>query len=242
MEKPKAVLLLTRPDVGNARFRAQLSRELRSHLLIIEHPLITITPLVTSLDLSGTDRVIFTSQTAVQAASNLTDQRVPSFCVGRQTTKAACQAGWRAKMLGLDSAALVEALLTRPLVDHILHLRGAHTRGNIVSKLVSAGYHCDEVAIYDQVLQPISQDVLDLLTSETPVIVPLFSPRAAQYFAENTPQARNLTLIALSDAVAAPLQSLHYEALHVSKIPEAVAMVDILTNIVAQSPGSQALG
>lgn len=242
MDKPKAVLLLTRPEGGNTRFQALLSQDVQSQLCSIEHPLITITPLVTSLDLGGADRVIFTSGSAVKIASSLTDQRIPSYCVGRQTTKAACQAGWHAKMLGLDSREFIETIETHSPTENMLHLRGAHTRGNIVKKLISSGHNCGEIAIYDQVLQPVSDEVSDLLASAMPVIVPLFSPRAARHFAKNARQTRNLILIALSDAVASPLESLHYEGLHISKTPEAAAMADIVMNIVAQASWPHAMG
>lgn len=232
-----AGLLLTRPGDGNTRFTALLPPEVLSGFQVIETPLMQIEPTVGPAEfaagLEGIDRVIFTSRNGVKFASQLTEARRPSFCVGRQTTKAACDAGWPAKLLGLDSDQFVSELIRVAPRETILHLRGKDSVGDIAQHLQQAGIRCHERVIYRQVQRSLSVPAQKALDAEIPLLVPLFSAKAATHFSGLVSHARNLSFIVMSAAVAMPLRRLHYEALHVSKTPDAEAMAAMLSYVAA---------
>ena len=235
-ETAMAGLLMTRPPEGNARFLSMLSGALKGRFTIVESPLIRIVPLDEVPDLSAIDRVIFTSQNGVTFASEASDVRLPAFCVGARTTELAREMGWDAEIAGTDSGEFLQTLLKKQPKERLLHLRGAQSRGAIAETLRKAGIACAEQVLYTQEPQEFSAAANDLVKSDMPLIVTLFSPRTARHFAQIMPHRQHLTLIVLSDAVAEPLRRLQCEALHVSKTPNAPAMAALLNQVAGSDP------
>lgn len=225
------VLLMTRPETASRRFLDLLPAELLQHLRVIEAPLMQITPLPGPLELSRVATVIFTSGEGVRVASDKTTVRLPARCVGERTTAAANMAGWQASCAGETAEDLVACLIAEPPQGPLLHLHGEHTRGDVVARLVTAGLMCAGQMIYRQALLPLTDEAKQALRGQAPLLVPLFSPRTAAHFASLCPDAAHLTLIAMSDAVVEALPRLHCEALHVSKVPTAFAMAEMLRDV-----------
>ncbi len=217
---PRVALLMTRPRQASQRFVAQLPVGLQTQLEVIHTPLLQINPLNAEIDFHPYMGVIFTSANGV-ASAGPPPAAIPAFCVGQRTTAAAEQAGWQAQLCGGSAAELVTHLCEVRPAAPLLHLHGRHTRGDIAQTLTAAGLPCDGQVIYEQQLLSPSDEMKQKISEQTSVIVPLFSPRTARHFASLGLDQMNLSLIALSQAVAAEVKGLHYKDLQVSKTPDA---------------------
>jgi uroporphyrinogen-III synthase len=222
-EPPKVALLMTRPQEGSLRFVALLPAEILAHLEVIHAPLMQVTPFGAEVDLTGYQGVIFTSANGVAAARSA-PTALPAFCVGQRTTQAAEQAGWQAQYCGASAAELIAHLAKVRPATPLLHLHGRHTRGDVAQTLSAAGLPCKGQMIYDQQLLSPSDEATQRILAQDAVIAPLFSPRTARHFACLGLDQVNLSLIALSQAVAAELKGLNYKDLQVSKTPDANSM------------------
>ncbi|WP_264213960.1 uroporphyrinogen-III synthase [Leisingera thetidis] len=227
-------LLMTRPLAAAERFVAGLPGPERAGLRVIFAPLMEIRPAQAPIAMNGVTGVIFTSANGVAAASRETETRLPAYCVGERTARAAAEAGWKAACLGHCADDLVAALLSQPRAGPLLHLRGAHARVAIAARLANGGIPCREQIVYDQVLLPLPAEAQAVLSAQSDVIVPLFSPRTARHFANLCGDASHLHLIALSQAVAEPLKILNFKVLRVSKVPDALAMTEAVLDAAAQ--------
>lgn len=232
MDPAKIPLILTRPAAANARFAEQLPESLRSRCAVVQSPLLAIVPVEVDYEVGPEDAVIFTSSAAVPLVPPGRDRR--AFCVGEATTAAAHQAGWHAIFCGETSEALLAFLAAYPLRARTWHLAGRHTRGQIAERLTSAGLDVARVAVYDQELVSLSDEAQAVLHGNDPVLVPMFSPRTAAHFARNVTTPQALYLLALSPAVAEPLEQLDVQTLEIAESPTAEAMICGLEKLVAQ--------
>lgn len=231
-----ASLLMTRPRAACEAFVAALPPQLRARLTPICSPLIEIAGCADVIDFGDARGIVFSSANAVGVAARLTDRRdLPCYCVGAATTRAARAAGWSAECAGEDADALVRALTVAPPAAPLLHLRGAHARGDIAGRLSRSGCMTRQQAIYDQRLLPLSDEALAVLDGAAPVIAPIFSPRTARQFADCLAGRAPLFLVALSDAVASPLVSLTFRGLEVAERPDAEAMVKAIAGLAEQA-------
>ncbi|MEP2716721.1 uroporphyrinogen-III synthase [Pseudophaeobacter sp.] len=221
----KVALLMTRPPAASARFVAQLPPELLVRLTVLEAPLLEIKllELEAGLSFDGYLGVIFTSANGVTTAG-VPPQGLPAYCIGARTTQAATEAGWQAQNCGATAAELCGSLQATPPPVPLLHLHGRHTRGEVAETLTAAGLLCEGRVIYEQRLLPLEPEIRQQIGAQSDVVVPLFSPRTARHFASLGLDQRNLTLIALSQAVAEELKGLNYKDLQVSKMPDAPSM------------------
>lgn len=226
-------LLMTRPLPSAQRFVADLPVQVRATVDVIYAPLMEIVGLPDEIASEEIKALIFTSANGVEAAIGRVPTDLTAYCVGERTTQKAAQAGWDAKCTGKTADELVEALIETPSSVPVLHLHGRNTRGDVAARLTAAGVQCRGQAIYDQRLLPLGTDALRAITSHRAVIVPLFSPRTAQHFADICPDASNLHLIALSQAVAEPLKALNCRHLQVCSSPDATAMASMVRDAAA---------
>lgn len=230
------ILLMTRPRAASERFVAQLSPELRDRLTPMYSPLLDIRPTDGAIDLDGMRGLIFTSANGVTVAAHRTgDRSLPAYCVGQATTATAQQAGWAAEMAGESAEELIATLLHWRPDSPLMHLRGEHTRGDVAERLTQSGLRVQEQAIYDQQLLPFTAEAQAALAGNRPVIAPLFSPRTARQFADLWTGPAPLWLVAMSEAVAKPLETLTFQRLKVAKRPEADAMRVAVEKLVRQA-------
>jgi uroporphyrinogen-III synthase len=227
LNRNPVALLMTRPQEASARFVSQLPKELQAALKLIPAPLMRVSPLGDQISYEGYQGVIFTSANGVAAAGHAPGP-LPAYCVGQRTTEAAKGAGWQAQFCGATAAALVARLSAAPPRSPLLHLHGRHTRGDVANQLTASGLPCKGQVIYAQKLLPLSPGVRQEISAQSDVIVPLFSPRTARHFASLGLDHVNLTLIALSESVAAEVKGLNYKDLRVSKAPDAISMAEMV--------------
>jgi uroporphyrinogen-III synthase len=226
---PQITLLLTRPQRGSQAFWDALPAETRTALTPIHTPLISIEPIAN--DLPNITNVVFSSANGPLFGPK--GHQNIAYCVGAQTKQAAQTAGWIAHQMGNSADELVEQLLQTNPAGPLTHLCGRHTRGDIAARLTTAGIQTTETAVYDQVIQPLSDHANTELRRENPVILPLFSPRTARQFARQYKGCAPLHIIALSSAVAAEVSSLPAENVMICVEPTRNAMLKAVQNVTA---------
>ena len=237
-------ILLTRPDMQAMRFAELLQWHFTSLISIIFSPLLRTEFLTLPIAGKEFDAVIFTSQTAVEAARRMPDGAASlprrAYCVGEQTAKAAMGAGFDAISAGSNAAGLLEMLKPMRPSGRLLHLRGEISLGAVAESLNSAGIETFEAIVYGQIAQPLNEEALGLLRHTEPVFVPLFSPRSARLFSNeiavhgsNAP----LFIAALSPAVAQETVTLASAALEIAESPDAAGMIGALSILFATPPG-----
>lgn len=220
-------LVMTRPQDASIRFVSLLPDALQADLTIIYAPLLQITPWAEPVSFDGYKGVIFSSANAVSAVG-CSPNDFPAFCVGKRTCQVAKDAGWAAHFGGATADELVQWLATTLPEAPLLHLHGKHTRGDIAARLTAIGLPCNGIISYEQQLLPLTAAALREIDAQNSVIVPLFSPRTARHFASLGLDQKNLSLIALSEAVADELKDLKCNSLQVSKAPNADSMIDMV--------------
>jgi uroporphyrinogen-III synthase len=227
-------LLMTRPYAASVRFVGQLPDLIRAQLDVCYSPLIRISPLVEQIDIGDAKAVIFTSANAVELASAvISDRALPAYCVGAATTQAAQSAGWTAQFAGANAEGLIDTLTFARPNGPIVHLCGVHTRNAIPDRLTNVGVKTTALAIYDQIAMPLTEQAVKALNGSFPVIAPLFSPRTARQFANQSVVARQLWLAALSQEVAKPLNSLNYQKILICDQPDAATMCKAIEFLVS---------
>lgn len=236
---PGVPVLLTRPRTEAEAFANALVARFGARLRPIVTPLIAPRYLAPHLPAAGHAAVVFTSAHAVEGARRLgLDLPRRAWCVGRRTAEAATTAGFLAQSADGTVDDLVKAILKAPPDGRILYLRGVDTRGNLLEKLKLSGVDTDVAIVYTQEPQVLTLPALDLLRTDAPVVVPLFSPRTAILFRANLPedlQAR-LHIAAMSAAVAGALADLPHSALVIARQPDAPGMVDAVGTLLADLP------
>ena len=226
---PDPVVLLTRPAAQSARF-AQDLRRCFGPVKIVTSPVIAPEFLTPALPHGPFSAVILSSETAAVAAGAF-KARLPdrAFCVGDRTAAAARLAGFDAASAEGDAEALLALILSDP-PGPLLHLRGQDTRGDLARRLSASGVPTDEVVVYMQTPQPLTDEAVALLTGTAPVLAPLFSPRSAEILGAECTRigaTAPIRVVALSAAVA---EAARFSTLgvRVSGLPNAESMLQAM--------------
>lgn len=236
-------VLLTRPAALSQRFARALSDRFGDRVKPLLSPLME--PVFHRPDLPAMPfmAVIFTSETAVEAARRLRlgGQTLPAtaYCVGHRTARAASAAGFAATSADGDARTLASLIIAAAPPGPMLYLHGRDTRGDLAGKLISAGIETVSALVYQQDTLPLSPDALARMAQPVPILVPLFSPRSADLLAASLPAVTApLYLAAISPAVARHAAPIPHQRLHVAARPDAEAMLDTLEDllILAQTP------
>ena len=217
-------ILLTRPKEGATRFAQALRADL-GDVHIVSSPVLRIVATAAQPDLSDDPILIFTSRNGVEHCGLKVKQGLFCLCVGEATARAARQAGFTARAAGGDVAALLKRIEAERPRRPLLHLRGAHSTGDLVQNLRRLGLTARDCVVYDQQMQPLSQEARKLLSGEAAVIVPLFSPRSARALAAQHVGRAPLDIVAISDAVARSAAGMPYRHITVAPAPDMAAMV-----------------
>ncbi|MEO1948652.1 uroporphyrinogen-III synthase [Thioclava sp.] len=226
-ERP--ILLVTRPAVAAEGFVEAFRNRFGQDWPVIVSPLTEIEPLDTPIPEFQT--AIFTSQNAVAAFQRLAQgQGRRAYCVGQRTAQAAREAGFDAIAGPGDAEALSEMIAQRELGGKLLFLRGEQVAFDLENRLTSAGIETESAIIYRQVSRPLSGEAQAALRASRPVLVPIFSPNAADRFLNSMPDAPKppLFVAAMSEAVASRLKSASLCHLEVASHPDAQGMLDAL--------------
>lgn len=215
-------MILTRPLDAAQGFASQMRAAGFAGEIILS-PLFEIIPVDVIVPHRGQQDVVFTSQNGVRFGGQ---GRGRAWCVGDATAAAATAQGWDAISAGGDSDALIARILADAPSGALVHFRGRQTRGDVAHRLTEAGITTTDHVVYEQRACALTRQALKVLGQSDPVIIPLFSPNSAAEFVANGPFKAALHLVAISDAVADPLQVLPAEVLVICAQPDGQSMAD----------------
>lgn len=235
MRTDRPTLLLTRPARSSMRFAAAFRARFGDDWPVIVSPLTDLVAIGTIPELSGFAGLIFTSEAAVEVfARSGAACDLPAWVVGERTARAARSAGLRTETGPGDARGLCDQIIASGAKGPLLYLRGRHAAFDVATTLNSAGIETQAAIIYDQPECPLSSDALSALRGRTPILVPLFSPRAARLLVEQSPEVHApLHVAAMSDQVAIAAEGLRASKVDVAREPTADAMLDSLANLVS---------
>ncbi len=223
----RPTILLTRPENASRRFAAQL-RDRVGEIEVGISPVMCIRPLVDTVDVEGAVALILTSANAVPFGA----PGMRCYCVGDATARAAEAAGMQPINAQGDAQKLIRRILADATTGPLLHIRGRHSRGDIAQTLTQAGCPTREIIAYDQVAQPLSDAAKAVLQGNSPAIVPVFSPRTAEFLASEGEVGPNVWGAALSPAVAEKVKNIHSDRLRGCAEPNAAAMLDTIEGLI----------
>ena len=215
-------VILTRPLEQAERFARSLPAEARP----VISPLLRIVPKDTGVDLGAYDGFLFTSENGVKAIATTVQARGRlAYCVGDRTAEAAESAGFTAQSANGTVEDLIAMVAEQAPTGRLMHVRGAHTRGDVASKLAATGIKAEGAAFYDQLAEPLSMDARQILAGRR-CLVPLFSPRTAALFVAGCPVAPVAEVICISAAVSKALEGGRFADIATVAAPTAAAMLD----------------
>ena len=233
-------LLLTRPEAQGADFAQLLAARFGDALAIIKTPLLAPRFFSPVLPAGPFVALILTSQTGAEGYLRLGQaEALPTdvFCVGERTASAARDARLCPLAIAPDAAQLILQIKALRPIGPLLHVRGRETRGNIGNLLQSAGIDTVDAVIYAQDPLPLTRHAIDALLSETPLLVPLFSPRTAALFAAELARIQAVSplfIAAMSGEVALEVAKLGAQVT-VADSPDAGAMADVVAVLLAKA-------
>ena len=232
-------VLITRPEEQARRFASQVTARFGDAVSVVVSPLLAPEFFSPRLPDRAYKALILTSETAVHAAQILMAQGVTlpeqAYCVGGHTAKVAASAGFSARSADGNADALFDDLMKAPHRGPYLHLRGKDTRGDLAGRLTAAGRLTDEAIVYAQIACPLSTSAAELLATEGPVCIPVFSPRSARLLAQaldRLPRNATLHIVAISAAVGPELSAVGPATLTIAAEPTAKAMLDAMGDLV----------
>ncbi|SNB53045.1 uroporphyrinogen-III synthase [Arboricoccus pini] len=231
----RQLVLLTRPRRQSLATARALKRKGYRSLI---YPLLSIERLDhAEPDLRDIAGIVLTSANAATALDDRMRQ-MPLFAVGEATAAAARSLGARHVTVGQKDGRALAGRITsyfngRP--GALLHLAGEQVRDGLEEALVAAGLGYRRLTVYRaQEARTLSQRVLDALRRDEFVAVMLFSPRAATIFrnllaaADLLDRAECVTAVCMSEAVAACVCDLAWQAVRVADLPSQDAMLKCL--------------
>lgn len=197
-----AIVLLTRPQGASQTFALRVTQAF-GPLRVEISPLMEIGFVPFDAEQAIGRTPVFTSMNGVDAWARA---KLPvggrCFCVGEATGQAARDLGFAPEVSGGTVEHLFEDIKAKQPDAGVVHIHGAHTRGDLVGRLQSAGIAAHGVAAYDQLLKPLTREARDIMLGGAQVIVPLFSPRTALQFAQECPAQARPCIVAISEAAA----------------------------------------
>ena len=231
-----ATVLITRPAQSGLQLADQLRNRWGCKIPVVLSPLMKIVPEPDLPDLRQAQALIFTSKHAVErfAQSEVTPH-IPCFTVGSATAAMARRAGFEVTDAGGDADDLVRCIRSRDPKGPLWHLRGEHTTGRVIERLNALGIDAHEAVVYRQEALSLTQEALQVLDRECPVILPLFSPRSARLFFSQVRPSAPLLVAALSDNVARYVPSDVVGAVRVAHNPTNEALVDVMDKLLVEA-------
>jgi uroporphyrinogen-III synthase len=232
---PATRLLLTRPYEQSVRFGERIAERYGDAFELLVSPVMAIEPLGPLPDLTGLAGLVFTSQNAVQVFGSL-GGRFPgvAWCVGDRTAEAARALGMAARSAGGTVSNLADLIACEAPGTRLLHLRVEYAAGDLVAQLVEAGVSVHTHTIYRQPAVSLTGAARHWLSDSAPVILPVFSPRAARLLNPELKAAQApFRIAAMSPAVADALDVQTGRRIEIAARPDAEAMLDLLVRLVS---------
>ncbi|MEM1386860.1 MAG: uroporphyrinogen-III synthase [Pseudomonadota bacterium] len=230
-DNPGRPILLTRPRAQSERFAEQVLTRLPNAQIVVS-PILTIVPCQTPIPLKGVGAVILSSENGARALAEESGiSGLAAYCVGERTARVAASLGLEPHSADGDADSLVALIRKAAPSGHLLHVRGAESRGAIAERLGAAGLTVSEFVAYEQKPMPLNDAAKALLAAPKPVITPLFSPRSSALLgAVWRDAAAPAWLACLSSAIREAWSGPTPDRVRVAKAPRAS---DLLVELVA---------
>lgn len=226
-------ILITRPDPAGSQFSNQIKTRFGNALPVLISPVMHIEMMGALPDLSEIKTVIFTSRNGVSAFGVHSVRRdFKCYCVGDATARVARDTGFQAVSTKGAADDLVARIIKDDVTGPCLHIRGAFSRGDVANRLSDAGISTQEAILYQQVGTPLTADARAVLTGENPVILPLFSPKSADFLVKSGKFSAPLLVAAMSRNVNRALPERFAAKVVVAKEPTADAMLDAIAALI----------
>lgn len=240
----RPLILVTRPEPQASRFAAELGRQVGPEGILLS-PVLGPVYLPVQVPPRAFTALVLTSETGAEAARRISaaGQTLPdlAYCVGTRTAAVARQAGFRVLSAAGDAAALVSFIQSQHRGGLLLYLHGRDTRGQVAEKLNLAGIETVALLCYAQEALPLTDQAIQAIRRDQPVVLPLFSPRSAEIlvrqWAELGAKARPW-VVALSPAVADLARGLNPERLIIAAHPDGASLLAALVPLVVAGGGS----
>jgi uroporphyrinogen-III synthase len=212
---------------------ARLRPDLLSGIDVVLSPLLEIVPTGATPDTSLYGGVIFTSANAVRLAPTVKGQM--ALCVGSITAHHAQAAGWNVVAIEQTAEDLIARIAKIKPAGPLLHLAGRHRRGDIAERLNAVNIKVDVETLYDQTPVVLTKQAHAVLEGEGLVVVPLFSPRTAAHFIDQTPNLHNVTVVAMSEAVAECCKGTRVARILVAAMPTGQEMCRTVEKVLSST-------
>ena len=226
---PGIHILLTRPERQSQEFAVHLREFFGDRLSITRSPLLTIRPVAATPDLHGVDWILFTSVNSVTTLASLTRKRdIPALCVGERTARSARENGFSAKSAdgNVNDLAELATRLAGGSGGVFFYPRGRRVAGDIAGSLREAGMTVRELVVYEQVATLLNEDARKLLASGEPLLLPLFSPRSAELFMQQSvnEDLSSVVVICISENTARALNATRFSEVRIALEPTAAGV------------------
>lgn len=234
----RPLLILTRPAYAATRFAEEARARLGDALPVLIAPLMAPVFHQPALPEGVPDGVIFTSETGVAGLSAMVDWRVKAICVGPLTAKVATDNGWPATAIGGDAERLLAALTEQRPQGRWIHARGRDAAGALATRLAETGMAITEAVVYAQEPQPMPQALRAAFAENTPLLLPIFSPRSGRLLIEALGDLGSVTaplyIAAISQAAAATVSGLAASSIEIAASPDGPGMLHALERLAAR--------
>ena len=237
LQPDRPTLLLTRPQAQSLRFATDFAARFGKDWPIVISPLTKLKFHDTPVDTKNIEHIIFTSQNAVEALIRLSpDRSQMAWCVGEKTGQIVQKAGF-ATTLGFGSASgLADRIISAGSVRRVLYPRAEDIAYDMKKRLKAAGIETVETIVYGQEPCSTTPEAIRLLNGAVPVLLPLFSRRAAEIFLQNFPRPRApIFLAAISPAVATAAAAIALENCVIAQTPDSDHMIKALGELLGRN-------
>ncbi len=207
-------LIMVRTKAQSEATHSAVCAKLGWAVRVVYNPLIEIKPVNVALPNDMARPFVFTSQNAVEIATNTTDQRGVAICVGATVSASATQAGFDVQQV-FDTA---EYMIASGLPNDFTYLRGRQ-----VSRDLDI-YGGQSFVLYEQ--EPVTLRPETLAIMATGGVIPIYSQNAAMRLRDALDGKRtNATVICISKKVANRLDSAQFRSIDVANSPTSGEMV-----------------
>jgi len=235
---PLSYILLTRPRDQALSFSERLVKlgVLPKNILI--DPILKIEGVEACYNFTSVRGLLITSANAVaHLPADLIGSNLPTFCVGKATTRAAFKLGLMAQHVAETAQGLCNVLSVQDPKGPLLHLRGAHTSLDFEVHFWDTRLNVQNLIIYQQIEQELGFEIYNLLRGTVPVVLPIFSPRSAQLLCALDLNWSLHTSVVISEAVADPCRAAGFGKVIVSPEPTAGSMLSAIIQLLIAKAG-----
>lgn len=227
-------ILVTRPTEMADEFAQACRKRLGDQARLVVSPVVGIEFFPLDTDLPSDATLVFTSRNGVRAWARWNAAPpAATFVVGSATANEARKAGLHPISADGNAGDLIRLLQSQPRGLSFVHVRGAHSAGDLAGTLRKGGASATEIVGYDQITLHLSQEARTALSGQERVILPVFSPRSATVLREQIPQNHApLVVVAISKAASVPLSDLGC-SITVAARPNQPSILDALDRNIA---------